>query len=103
MPQAFGHRLHDIGVGQHADLGAVDAHVAEYRIQLGGDKRRIDVIYRLHATGILRHQRGDHGSAVSPQGRKGFQIGLDAGAAARIGAGDGQSVNPFHCSSSARS
>jgi hypothetical protein len=43
-----------------------------------------------YASGILGGQDRYDRHAVTADGRKGFQIGLNAGAAAAVGAGDGQ-------------
>ena len=37
---------------------------------------------------VLRRQRDEHGRAVAAGGRERLQVGLDAGAAARVGRGD---------------
>ena len=42
------------------------------------------------ADGVLRGDRGDRARAVHAERRERLQIGLDAGAAARVAAGDGQ-------------
>ena len=39
---------------------------------------------------VLRGQRRDHGGAVDAERGKALQVGLDAGAAGGIGAGDGE-------------
>ena len=97
----FGHRFYNVRFGQHADLGGINTHVAEHRIQLRGNKIWLDAVDRLHAARVLRHQRGNHRAAVRAQRREGFQVCLDTRAAAGIGAGNGQGVNPLHaCSSS---
>ena len=94
--QPLGHGFHNIGLRQHADFGGIDAHIAEYRIELRRHKVRFNTIDRLHAAGILRHQGGDRRAAIGSQRGEGFQIGLDTGPAAGIGAGDGQGVDAFH-------
>ena len=94
--QPLGHGFHNIGLRQHADFGGIDTHIAEHRVELRGHKIRFDAIDRLHAAGILRHQGGDHRAAIGPQRGEGFQIGLDTGPTAGIGAGDGQGVDAFH-------
>src|SRR5574344_1323268 len=46
------------GSGRTGLNGKVVLHqdIAEHRIELGGDKIRLNAIHRLYATGILRHQ-----------------------------------------------
>ncbi len=41
-----------------------------------------------HALGVLRGDRGDRGHAVAAQRAEGLEVGLDAGAAAAVGAGN---------------
>ena len=41
---------------------------------------------------LLRGERGDGAGAVATQRGKGFQVGLDAGAAAAVGPGNGQNA-----------
>ena len=42
------------------------------------------------ANGVLRRQRRDDGRAINAKRRKCLEIGLNAGAAGRVGPGDGQ-------------
>src|SRR5262245_19514189 len=42
-----------------------------------------------HALGVLGGQRGEHGRAVDAERRERLEVGLDAGAAARIRTGNG--------------
>ena len=44
----------------------------------------------LHTQRVLRGERGHHRAAVDSQGREGLQVGLNARAAAAVGAGDGE-------------
>jgi hypothetical protein len=53
-------------------------------------KRRWHGVDGLHAQRVLRGERGDGAGAVAAQRGKGFQVGLDARAAAAVGTGNGQ-------------
>src|SRR5262249_58633668 len=56
-----------------------------------GDELRRHVVDRAHALGVLRRERGDDRGAVDAERRERLEIGLDAGAAAGVRAGNGQS------------
>ena len=75
---------------QHADLHGVDANVIQHRLQLRLQKRGWHAVDGLHPLGVLRGQRGDGGHAVAAQSAEGFQIGLDACAAAAVRTGNRQ-------------
>ena len=74
---------------QHADLHRAHVEIGEHGVDLRGDEVGRHVVDGGHAPGVLRGQRGDHRGAVDAERREGLQIGLDAGAAAGIGARDG--------------
>ncbi len=86
-------------VGEHADLHRADIEIGEHRVDLRGDKVRRHIMDGEDALGVLRRQRGDDAGAIDAERGKGFQIRLDAGAAARIRAGDGQGDGNAHRSS----
>ena len=75
----------------HADLDGLDVEIGEYRIDLRGDEigRHRDGC-RCTPVRVLRGQRRDHGGAIDAERGKGLQVGLDAGAAGRIRAGNGE-------------
>jgi hypothetical protein len=83
-------------VGQHADLHRADIEIGEHGIDLRRNEIGGHVMDGEHALGILRRERGDDAGAIDPERGKGFQIRLDAGAAARIRAGDGQGDGNAH-------
>ena len=88
--QAVGHRFNDVGGVEHADFDGVGADVGQDRVDLGGDEVRR---YRMNGGDglcVLGGQGRDYGHAVAFQGGKGFQVGLNAGPAAAVRAGDGQ-------------
>ncbi len=78
------------GVGEHADLDRAGIKIGEHGIELRGDEIGRHIVNAEHALGVLRRQRGDDGRAIDAERGKGLQIGLDAGAAARIRAGNGE-------------
>jgi hypothetical protein len=73
---------------EHPGLGGVDADVVEDGIELGGDELRRDLVHSADPNRVLGRQRDDRGHTVGPVARERLQIGLDAGAAARIRAGN---------------
>ena len=83
------HRFDHRRLRQHADLDRADIEIGKHRIDLRGDEVRRHVVDRGDALGILRGQRRDHRGAIDAERGEGFQIGLDAGAAAGIRARDG--------------
>jgi len=75
---------------QHPDLHRIDADVVDDGRHLGDDHLRRDRLDRAHLDGVLRGDGGDGGHAMHPAAREGLEVGLDAGAAAGIRAGDGE-------------
>ena len=73
---------------EHADLDGVDADVVGHRPHLLDDRfgrKRVDAGHR---HGVLGGHGGDRRHAVHPAARESLQVGLDAGPAAGVGAGD---------------
>jgi len=68
-----------------SDLGGYGASVIT--ALTAQDTRGVDAA---HALGVLRGQRSDRSHAVAAQRTHGFQVGLDAGAAAAVRTGDGE-------------
>ena len=83
------HGFDDRGIAEHADLHRADSEVGEHRIHLRRTKAGGTSRTALTPLGVLRGERGDHRGAVDAERREGLQVGLDAGAAAGIRAGDG--------------
>ena len=93
MPaQRVGHGANDAGIGEHADLHGVDADVVEDGVELRRDEFGVGRMDRAHAMRVLRGQRRDDARAVDAKRRKRLQIGLDAGSAAGVGAGDRKDI-----------
>ena len=65
-------------------------------------KSRRHVVDAGDAAGVLRGQRGDDRRAIDAERRKCLEVGLDAGAAARIRAGDGDGDRGHHRAPSLR-
>jgi hypothetical protein len=85
------HDCFDSGaVGQHAGLDGADAQVVGERGHLRGDDGGGKLKDRLHALRVLRGDRRDDGGAVDAEGRERLEVGLDAGAARAVRAGNGQ-------------
>src|SRR6185437_8281237 len=78
----------DRRIHQHADLCGADIKIGEYGVDLGGDDIGRHRMNGGHPLGVLRRHRGDDAGAVDAERRERLQIGFDAGAAARIRAGD---------------
>ena len=88
--QGGGDGADGFGVGQHADFDGVDADVGEDGFALGADDVAGDGVHGLHALGVLRGYGGDDARAVCAERAEGFEVGLDARAAAGVGTGDGE-------------
>ena len=85
-----GNRFDDGRRREHADLGRVDADVAGDRFDLRGDEIGRQRRERRDAERVLSGDGGDGARAVDAERGEGLEIGLNAGASARIAAGDGQ-------------
>jgi hypothetical protein len=80
----------DLGIGQHAQLHRADAEVVEAGVDLGAQEIHRRHVHGADAARVLGGERGERAQAMHAVGGEGFQVGLDAGAAAGVGAGDGQ-------------
>jgi hypothetical protein len=87
--QNVSHRIGDGGIGNHADLDGIDADVGKDRIDLVCHENGGHGVDTGDALCVLRRQGSQNGHSVNAASGKGLQIGLDAGAARRVGAGDG--------------
>ena len=75
-------------VAQHADLDRVDADVLGHGPHLLDDELAGHRVDAGHAHRVLRGERRDRGHPVHAAAGERLQVGLDAGAAARVRAGD---------------
>src|SRR5438034_370391 len=89
-------RFDDDALGDHPDLDRADIEIGKNRVHLRGDELRRHVVDRAHALGVLRRERGDDRGAVDAERRERLEISLDAGATARIRAGDGERDRRHH-------
>ncbi len=78
--------LDDGGVGEHADLDGIDAEVAGDSFDLRGHEIARDRAPHRHAECVLSRDRGDCARAEDLMCGEGLEIGLDAGATARVAA-----------------
>ncbi len=76
--------------GKHTCFSGVSADVVEDRAELECEEFRGNIMNAVNAPGVLCGKCGDGGHAVDAEGVEGFKVGLYAGAAAGIGAGDGE-------------
>ena len=83
------------GIVQHAGLDRVGPDIVEHDLDLLPDEFGRDRQYPENAERVLRRQRRDRRGGETVEHRHGLDVGLNAGAAARIGAGDDQHP-PLH-------
>ncbi len=76
------------GGGQHAGLDRGDREVVEDRLDLQTQERRVGRDDPSYLDGVLGGERGDRRAAVDAERRERPQVGLDAGAAPRVGSRD---------------
>ena len=88
--EELGHHVGNGGVSQHANLYRINGHVIANGVQLLAEKVHRRDMDAAHALGILRHQGGHHGHAISARGGNGLQISLNSRPAGWIGAGNRQ-------------
>src|SRR2546423_5933297 len=77
---------------EHPGLRGIDADVVEHRVELLADEGGWQLLDGRDSDRVLRRQRDEHGRAVAAGGRERLQVGLDAGAAARVRGGDRQTT-----------
>ena len=82
------HRLDRLDGAEHPDLHRVDADVLGHRAHLLDDRLRRERIDGRDRDRVLRGDRRDRGHAVRAAAGERLEVGLDAGAAAGVGAGD---------------
>jgi hypothetical protein len=98
-----GDRSDDFGIGEHAELHRGDVEILETGIDLRMQECDRRHVHGHHAASVLRRERGNRRQPVHAVCGEGPEVGLDAGAAAGIGTGDGQGgddalvVHAGHC------
>ena len=75
---------------KHAGFHRRDRIVIEKDADLGAQDIRRDRLHFLDATGHLRHDASHGGQTVGAERRERFEVGLDAGPARVVGAGDSE-------------
>ena len=72
----------DLRRRDHAHLYGVRTDVVEHRIKLQAHEIRRRLLDARHSERVLRRERGNDGLGIKPMRCDGFDIGLDARAAA---------------------
>jgi SAM-dependent methyltransferase len=90
------HRLDQRCREEHARLRRIHADVAEGGVELGDREVRRQLVDRSHAPRGLRRERDKHALAMATGGRKGLQVGLDAGASSRVGGCNRETARDRH-------
>lgn len=90
MREPLGDDLDDVGGGHHADLHRSRRDVLEDGVDLLGDELGRRLLHGTHPAGVLRGERGDGGFREEMVRRDGLDVRLDARAATRVRAGDGE-------------
>ena len=91
--QRIGHHADHLRIRQHAQFDGADLEVVEARIDLRFQEVRWRHMHGADAAGVLRGQCSDRGQSMHTVRGEGLQVGLDAGTATGVGAGDGQGGN----------
>ena len=85
-----GHGFHHFGRAQGSRLGRGGRNVLQHGLNLLFDQRGGHHHHARDAGGILHRHQGDHGLAVDSELVERLEVGLEARASARVGAGDGE-------------
>jgi hypothetical protein len=88
--EVVGHGLDQPTREQHPGLRRVDAEIREHCLELVDDELRRQLVDRLHPDGVLRGERDQDRHAVHARAGERLQVGLNPGAAARVGGRDRQ-------------
>ncbi len=86
LGQGEQHIPDDVVGRQHADLDRIRADDVEGRTELLQQHRREDGEHPADLQSVLDRERGRHGRAVDTVGLEDLKVGLEAGAAGRVGA-----------------
>ena len=85
-----GHHRHNLGRVQHADLDRIGTNIFKHGIKLYGQKIWLWCMDSANALGVLCGECSDRRHAVAAQRTDGFQVCLNAGTAAAVGACNGE-------------
>ena len=89
-PYHIGHGLNDVCGEEHARLGGGYREAVADGLHLAGDHLRRDGLDAAHGVRVLCRDAGDGAGAMHAVRGKGLEVGLNAGPAAAIRAGDGE-------------
>ena len=90
--ERIGDRIDHSLVGEHAQLDRADAKIIEAGIDLRAQESHGRHVHCRHAARVLGGECGNRGKAVQPMRSEGLEIGLNAGATARIGTGNSKNA-----------
>ena len=90
------HQLDDLPAAQHPGLRGGGPEVGDDVVDLGADDVQRELGVVAHAHGALGGHGGDRAGPVHAQGGERLEVGLDARAAARVRAGDGEGDGQPH-------
>jgi len=93
-PEGVGHGGDDLDRAEHAAFHRERREIVGDGVDLADHELGRKRLPRQHAERVLSRHRGDDARAEDPELVERLQVGLDAGAASRIRAGDGQ--GDFH-------
>jgi hypothetical protein len=100
--QPPGHRGSRFGGSDHADLDRIGADIGKHHVDLLQHHVGRNGMYRLDAERVLGRDGGDRRHRVAAKHRHRLDVGLDAGAAAAVGAGNDQDTGWLHARSHAQ-
>ena len=90
--ERIGDRIDHFPIGEHAQLDRADAKIIEAGIDLLAQESDGRHVRCRHAARVLGGECGNRGKTVQPMRSEGLEIGLNAGATARIGTGNGKNT-----------
>ena len=92
----IGKSVDEARVEKHARLRARHGEAVEDGVELEGGEFRLGSVDARDAEAVLRGERGDDAHAEGAHGGHGLEVGLDACAAAGVGAGNGEDVGGLY-------
>jgi hypothetical protein len=82
--------FNDLDGSQRAGFGGGRRNIGDDGLDLCGDERRLQRVDQRDSLRVLHRHQSHDGFAVDAELMEGFEIGLDAGAAAWVGTRDGE-------------
>ena len=95
--ESFSNDVDDVSGRHHADFHRDRRNILKHHVDLVGENVRFGVLNGTHAGGVLCGERGDGAHAEHAASQHGLQIGLHAGTAGRVGAGDRENSGKCRC------